>query len=102
MLDISCRKKAAPAARRGLNPAAAVTCSHFAPSADAQTSLLAECPGNRPLYQPPRSHIRSLKASVIGKSLCFHGAILSTSFQDLPSDELHTSRAGMPNESNHP
>src|SRR5258708_22418273 len=98
MLDISCRKKAAPAARRGLNPAAAVTCSHFAPSADAQTSLLAECPGNRPLYQPPKSHTRSLKASVIGRSLCFQGAVFSTSFQVLPSDELHTSRGGAANE----
>ena len=58
-----------------------VTCVQFAPSLDDQTSLLAECPGSRPLYQPPMSHIRPPKASVIGKSLCFHGADFVTCCQ---------------------
>src|ERR1700722_19185286 len=95
-------KTTAPAAMRGLQPAAFVTCSHFSPSADDQTSLLALCPANRPLNQPPMSHMRSLKTSVIGKSLCFHGASLVTSFQVLPSGELQTSRGGAAKESNQP
>src|SRR5262245_695318 len=95
-------KTTAPAAMRGLQPAFCVTCSHVAPSADDQTSLLALCPGSRPLNQPPRSHMRSLKTRVIGRSLCFHGASFVTSFQVFPSGELHTSRGGAVKESNQP
>src|SRR5690242_2192221 len=95
-------KTTTPAARRGLQPAALVTWSHFSPSAEDQTSLLALCPGRRPLNQPPISHIRSWKTRVIGRSLCFHGACLVTSFQVLPSAELQTSRGGAAKESNQP
>ena len=95
-------KTTAPAASRGLQPACFVACSHFTPSVDDQTSLLAPWPGSRPLYQPPMSHILSLKTSVIGRSLCFQGASLVTSFQVLPSAELQTSRGGAVKESNQP
>src|SRR5205814_7828406 len=88
----------APAAMRGLHPAALVACSQVAPSVDDQTWFEASCPGRRPLYQPPRNHMRSLKASVIGRSACFEGASLVTSFQVLPTPELHTSRGGAWNE----
>src|SRR5262245_49640363 len=46
--------------------------------------------------------MRSLKTSVIGRSACFQAASLVTSFQVLPSAELHTSRGGAWNESNQP
>src|SRR5436189_118710 len=69
---------------------------------DDQTSLLAPCPGSRPLNQPPMSHMRSLKTSVIGRSLCFHGAFFVTSFQVFPLEELQTSRGGAVKESNQP
>src|ERR1700675_2872819 len=95
-------KTTAPAAMRGLQPAVFVTCSHSAPSADDQTSLEALCPASRPLNQPPISHMRSLKTSVIGRSLCFHGASFVTSFQVLPSGELQTSRGGAAKELNQP
>src|SRR6266446_1030740 len=95
-------KTTAPAARRGLQPAFAVTWSHFTPSVEDQTSLPALWPGSRPLNQPPIIHMRSLKVRVIGRSLCFHGASLVTLFQVLPSGELQTSRGGAVKESNHP
>ena len=43
----------APAARRGDQPAHAVTCFQESPSLDDQTSLLAEQPGSKPLNHPP-------------------------------------------------
>src|SRR6476659_581204 len=95
-------KTTAPAARRGVQPACFVTCSHFSPSVEDQTSLLALCVLSRPSVQPPMSHMRSLKVSVIGRSLCRHGASLVTSFQLLPSPELQTSRGGEWKESNQP
>src|SRR5437660_1223972 len=48
------------------------------------------------------NHRRSLKTSVIGRSLCFQGAFFVTSFQVLPSEELQTSRGGAEKESNQP
>src|SRR5205823_3906942 len=95
-------KTTAPAARRGLQPAFGVTCSHFSPSADDQTSLLAPCVLSRPSVQPPMSHMRPLKVSVIGRSLCRQGASFVTSFHALPSAELQTSRGGEWKESNQP
>src|SRR5437868_5194301 len=95
-------KTTAPAARRGVQPAFLVTCSHLAPLVDDHTALLAEWPGSRPLYQPPMIHILSAKVSVIGKSLWIHGAFFSTSFQVLPSLELQTSRGGASNDWNQP
>src|ERR1700730_8761056 len=95
-------KASAPAAIRGLHRAFFVTCSQWTPSVDDQTSLVAPCPGRRPLNQPPISHILSLKTRVIGKSLCFQGASVVTSFQVLPSRELQTSRGGAEKESNQP
>src|SRR5215470_9215488 len=95
-------KTTAPAAMRGLQPAAFVASSQVAPSADDQTWFEASWPGSRPLYQPPMNHMRSLKTSVIGRSACFQPASLVTSFQVLPSAELHTSRGGAWNESNQP
>src|SRR4051794_24211467 len=95
-------KTTVPAARRGLQPAFFVASSHFAPSADDHTSLPAACPGSRPLNHPPMIHMRSLKATVMGRSLYFHGASLVTSFQFLPSGELHTSRGGAAKELNQP
>ena len=58
----------------------------------------AEWPGSRPLYQPPKIHILSWKASIIGRSLCFQGASFCTSFQSFPFAELQTSRGGASND----
>src|SRR5262245_57262373 len=95
-------KTTAPAAMRGLQPASRVTCSQCSPSLEDQNSLLEPWPFSRPLNQPPRNQIRSLKTTVMGKSLCFHGACFVTRFQVLPSGELQTSRGGALKESNQP
>src|SRR3954471_5580757 len=95
-------KTTAPAARRGLQPAFCVTRSHFSPSVEDQTSLLALCVLSRPSVQPPISHMRPLKVSVIGRSLWRQGARQVTSLHSLPSRELKTSRGGGLKESNQP
>ena len=87
-------KETTPAANRGDQPAARVAGVQLAPSTDDQTSWLASCPGRRPLYQPPISHILSSCTTVIARSLCFQGAWAVTRVQFLPSAELHTLRGG--------
>src|SRR5262249_8857921 len=87
--------KTTPAApKRGLQPAAFVSCFQETPSVEDQTSLLAEACLSRPPCQPPMIHILSLKTSVVDKSLCLNSAFFASSFQLLPSAELQTSRGG--------
>src|SRR3954468_10168999 len=96
------RNSTTAAAMRGDHAACDVTSVQLAPSFDAQTALLAEWPGSRPLYQPPIIHIRPLKAMVMGRSPWSQGAVLVTRFHALPSREFQTSRGGASNELNHP